>query len=135
MKMTYLLLIVTLLPAMAHASNCTEQRKQQFEHRLATGQKNVAQLFLSQAPSQEVARAFADIAVAEQNLVIWGCYNESDPRLVLRTIRIHNQMDVYPAAFQSINNSLNKEFGINLLDPEQMFNTTIYLTSRGGRHE
>lgn len=114
-----------------YASNkCTAQKLEEFEARRVLGMKNAASALLRQESSRDVLKPFADITIAEQQMVIWGCLRESDSRLLLRGIRIKNQMDVYPAAFKTLNHMLNKELGVDLLTPHKMFNTTIYLDNK-----
>lgn len=126
------LTLCTLFTAMpAHAnSKCTAQKHEAFEARRQLGMRNAVAAMLRQDSSQEVLRPFADITIAEQQMVIWGCLAESDRRLLLRGIRIKNQMDVYPAAFKTLNHILVKELGVDLLEPQTMFNTTIYLENK-----
>ena len=136
MKSIYIATFSTLLPFFAMGANkCTQQKQAEFEQRLAAGVQHVTQTYLQQADSQVVAKAFANIAIAEQQLIVWGCYSDADPRLLLRHIRIHNQMDVYPAAFQTISHNLKTQLGIDLLSPAALFNTTIHLKHKGNTYE
>jgi hypothetical protein len=131
-KMKVLTTIFTLLPTLVFAApKCTQQKQSELEDRLATGIQNVAQLYLREAPLDALKKAFTDIAVAEQQLIVWQCYEESDSRLLLRKIRIHTMMDVHPAAFQALSHKLMAERGIDLYAPHEMFNTTIYLNKSG----
>ena len=115
------------------SSKCTPQKQSEFEARQQMGMKNAVQQFVKQGSADEVIKPFTDIAVAEQQLIVWGCYTESDQRLLLRKIRVHNRMDVYPAAFQTMNHLLQQDLGIDLLSPQHMFNTTLYLENKVNR--